>query len=1004
MTRFTRGQALRYIRKEIRNYEQKEVAELAHKLWIQRRRESEEVPPPNTLDSIRIAISRAESSDRALGIHVKRFVCEVLKVDQYFIEHFYTGEKELLEELTAWEAKKRKDEIFGKGPSERPPASAKLKRPPLDIDELARSSEDMSFAQRGPMGRALDEYAISSNETIVLHVYGTTGSGKSTYLHYWLQSKKAELQSRPVIAINLENKSGDQVHTRIEQYLSRYTAHDSGSAYDRILLQGRPIIVLDSIERFDTTSAIGAPHSQEIAISDLIRAAMRPDYSAFIILVSADDNMAEIADAIAILKTTAGAAWREIPFAGISMRDALKFLENKKVCRSDEERRSVVGHLHHNAALINAYAIVKTEDNFSLIDQPLNEKLRSENQVRVRIEGLAEIFDVLRQEKPYEYLVFAILASSHEGLSVDDVGTVSQALIECGWPWSDAIKVDPTANRDALRAAMKQCSEGALSHQIRFSTSPTSVRRVPEGAMKPRQEMFRTLHYLAKEAIQVTIRKSLPPHAVAFLHFAIAVVLSTRTPSGREHGYTPFVADIEYFHALIFHLLSMHDLQQGATGRPPTTIATALAAPISNARDPKLATQVLRGTLSLESSRGARETFLNSLYSDIMRKTLFREEHSTSRQLGHYERKLAMLSLFLTDRGTVTDADLEPRTELNAVNQRALLLDIVVCANHCGKLSIAHAAARTLTRKLESVRYSLREFTQVISDAYSSKDDRQIRELNSALNEHSNYLVAISTTYFRQGDLQTAYHLLEREISGIVEQADKQGVVFPATPELGRDRRDYIWGILVSYRRLVAKYGQICSAIGKKERAEAAYRVAARFELQRSPTAVPHRGESGRNYIRMLTTYGLETDKARDLLEANIKFSSDRQRFHEIIEWYVERAWLALLEKRAHEIADSLETITNLTNEHQLQVSYTALREIELLSLILQQRMGERTNRRDLDVLIQTLRRSGHKLLLLEALRYRNSISPRDASSAEVQQEIEQLIAHSGVNADWLRI
>lgn len=1007
MAKFTRGDALRFIRKIHRNLDQGELAGQARRLWLEVK-SKENLDQPPTEESLRMAISRAEKSNKQLAMLTKRFVCEVLRIDQYFIEHHYPGEKELLDELTAWEAKKRRDEIFGTAVAEPVGSASKLKRPPIDIEELAKSTDDMYFTQRGPVARALDEHVIAYGETVVLHVHGTTGSGKSTFLHHWFHSNKGSLHNRPVLAINLENKTGDYINQRIEKYLARFSSEAFENVLDGIMTFERPVIVLDSIESFDLGSAVGSTHSQQIAISDLIRNATRPDRTASIILVSASDKASGAQELIDDLKVAAGPSWHEVKFEGLAMRDALSFLADKKLSRSEEELRSVVEFLGSNAALINAYATVKDEDSFSLLDRSSAERMRSDDRVKDRVEDLASIFDILRKEQPYDYVVFVILACSHEGMIVDDIGTIYQTLLECGWPWTDEIAISASEGREIQRTVLKRCSEGELSHFVRSSASSTFVRRVPDGVAKQKHGMHRNLHYLAREAIQISFGKHLTFTAIAFVHYMGAILIAGRTPSGREQGYKPYVTDIEHFHALIFHLVSMFDLLRRADpGSFSFQPGASLEVLNAKARDQKLAAQLTLGSLSFESAKRFPKEFLDSLYGDIMRKTLSREEYSTSRQLGHYERKLVMLSLFLVDRDHSSSKDLEVREGLSEPNKKAILLDIVVCANHCGKLSIAHDAARSLARMLGESRHFLRDFRSVV-DIMAFGKDSEVRDRNILLNEYSNLMVAISTTYFREGEVRTAFEILDQQIGGALDEIGRTGLSSIAASDLARQRRSNMSGILVSYRRIIAKYGQVCSALGRVAEAEAAYAVAEALEQQRLPGDVAHRGESGRNYVRMLATYRRDREdteeKIRSVVDANIQFSTKKNRYHEIIEWYVERSWLALATNRAAEIKESLESITKLTNDHSLNVSYVALREIELLSLILDHKANDRINKKSIDALVQTLRRSGHKLLLLEALRYRRSIDPREAETSELQKEIDELIERTAIDIRWLRM
>lgn len=350
---------------------------------------------------------------------------------------------------------------------------------------------------------------------------------------------------------------------------------------------------------------------------------------------------------------------------------------------------------------------------------------------------------------------------------------------------------------------------------------------------------------------------------------------------------------------------------------------------------------------------------------------------------------------------------IEIRDGISPEYRKAILLDIIVCGNHCGKLSIAHHAIRALTRILGVARHPLRDFSQVVKTLVSGKEN-PIRELNASLNEYSKLMVAASTTYFREGDLRMAHQILEQQIGDTLYEIEKADVAIEPPADMNRQRRDHISGVLVSYRRIIAKYGQMCSALGKLTEAEAAYTVAEKIENQRLSGSVAHRGESGRNYVRMLATYR-QDDKGtmariHAIVDANISFSAERNRHHEVLEWYVERAWLALAANRSDQIKDSLDAITKLTNEHQLQVSYVALREIELLSLLLRHKLNGRANRRDLNALIQTLRRSRHKLLLLEALRCKQLIDAQESEAGTLNKEISDLLISSGANPKWLRV
>ena len=496
------------------------------------------------------------------------------------------------------------------------------------------------------------------------------------------------------------------------------------------------------------------------------------------------------------------------------------------------------------------------------------------------------------------------------------------------------------------------------------------------------------------------------------LHHVYSVLYAFRVPDGGNPGYTPRVHDAENYHNLIFHLHSLCRNSEllNSSDELPRLLAYEILDDDPKRSPSKIALECRDGSLSAVSACADAGKFLNVVFADVMRRTLASEQNVVSRQLGNFERKLAMLSLFVDCRDWSTAREIRAIPHLTEHNKKVALKEIAACANYCGKLAISHAVAGELVKFQNEARRAW-DHPETMIEGVLRTEGRQARGLLVApVNDFGEFLVVTATTYIREGRLEVAERWLAREFAPLQEYWGSDPQRLPSRREMRSELRADLNGVLVAQRRVAAKFAQVCACLGRVDAAIGAFHIAEIIEAQRDQDLSPHRGETGRSFVRLHYAFMGHQNNVRArilrVLEENLRHCESLRRYYEVIEWEIERARVSMRFSDLDQCADALANIERFSNEHDLSVSYVALREIEILKYRLCNTTGNGREVRiqDLQSLSASLRANNHRILLIEALNVIAS-GPYDGRSRQsAVHEIKELVAETMVAPQWVMV
>ncbi|RXH24070.1 hypothetical protein XH99_28680 [Bradyrhizobium nanningense] len=970
---FSFGRMLAYLRDDIRGLAQKELAARMCKDWEQRFATDPDPPQCPTANAMRTAISHAENNIRRLDGPKREVAAAVLQVPPLWFDNPAPNWPMFLKDLGDWLESQRANSV--PRPISSPTVEVKVtpKFSPM-LTALPAVHDRAVFKHKLQRLKDISQFVFGTSGPNVLLVSGPSGIGKSTLIHKWCQKEYNRIKDRGVLAIDCSSKGGESIANELAQYL-----HDSGipqvsANLSEIIARHPFVLILDAIEGLRRDDISGDPLSATLAIEPILARAFRLSANLKIILTYAPGLNANQLQFLNEIKVMAGnARFTELELDGLQPEDAADFMQLSGLSSSREVLRQVAIELEGNPTLLSAFIATSksgAELHDSQSDEPISARVQTLSLFGGRLMAGAstpskqDLFQKLvmqlKEASPEAFLGVAALASSHDGLTDVEI----RALLISLQKNSEFLAKAAIGELNSKKLSRLEFLGGPVSHLIQ---SNAHFRRSKRGAKladdSTTRQYKKSFHALARIEIANILSKILPVVAQLELHSEMAQLQFSMLRPSTDPNYVPNSPDIERYHAALFHLIRIYDLTEVGPRlrRKNVENVTELSLEVAPARVALLDPAV----------------FLDRVFKEVMMRKLGDEPRVIGRQLGHFERKLAMLSLFFESGSPASEGRLQPKQGLSPESLRALFLETAIVANYAGKLNIAHRAVANLIPLYAGTKFpKTTELRRTIDQSFNATDNaarRALRSLAGDVDSLTALLNVSATTYLREGHVEYALGLLDK-------RCDEVWMLFEVVADVLRNRerslsavqwslKNYLSGMLLGFRRIAAKLGQARLYSGDLIGARAAFDRALEIEKFRSDVA-KLRGETGRAYCRFLASAkeGEWQQKIASIIGDNLDHARNQKRSYEVIEWLIEQAHFESHYGDSSAARASLDEIGRLVDQEDIGLSYSAQKEIEIEEFRVRTLLGDPPSVQRLLASLESCRASSHVILTFEVL------------------------------------
>lgn len=965
---FTFGRMLEHLRDEVRRLSQGELAERMCAELNERTRDVANPPRRISQGAMRTAISLAEQNKRRLDGPKGEVAAHALRVPAIWFDNPARSWSAFLENLNVWLQNQLAETVQPRVLKEAPNPTGQprfLHR----IGSLPKSPDHAVFRHRGQAFQELNEAVFGRPGSAVYCLKGPLGIGKSTLLHHWCQRESHRLKERGVLAIHCIDKTGDDLLEELVEYYGHCGIKDPANSLPELIANSPMVLILDAIERFDRNDISGSNLSPQLFLEAILGPAFQQSANVKVIVTYSPEAVSGVPDILEFLNGLAGEArYREVELPGLHPDDAADYLSKSGLDVSKEILRKFSQEVEGNPALLSAFLA-----SVSRSDGPVAERVQylslfgkeavAPNAPTTRTEVFRELVARSRAHSPEVFTTLMILTACHDGFEPDELQQLISRLL---------------SNDEFLRASELERSETVLRMDFLGGPLAGLIRTTPRfkkpgstaviKAKGGKRSVVKSLHALARLEIANLLAEVVAPVARIIVHRELASYYFDLVPSSTHEGYIPNAVDIERYHNILHHLTSMYDIAATPVGDQPSK------------RLAKKATADVRGLkeeatdqFSTAAVLANPTAFLEGVFKDVMMLHLGNESRVIGRQLGHFERKLAMLGLFYKRTEAAGDGGLGVKDGLGQKSRRTLFYETAVVANYTGRLSIAHkavsgaigASSRTslpTAQQLEqAVRASLR----------GGQDADALRVLASDLDAYTALLNVSATTYCREGHISVAEKLLEGPFASTTQLfAPVHALVgsdSTGTSTAPRRVRSNLLGILLGLRRVASKLGQVKTYKNDLAAAAQAFDVALNLEHLRSATRVL-RGETGRAYCRFLLAS--QDDQVwlqvPELIRVNIEHSKAFKRHYEVLEWLIELVHFECQYGAIETAQAALTEIDELTKVQGVGLSFSAQKELEIERCRVDMRLGDQLRSDRLKAGLQSCKLSNHELLACE--------------------------------------
>jgi hypothetical protein len=974
---------------------QADFAKALYDHWSKVRKRDPSFPASSTEKALRTAISKVEREKMRFDAPTRQIAAEVLKIPRIWMDNPAPSWTVFLRDLTLYLEKQRLEDV----PKEEGLPQAAPFNPTFSfqISALPVTTERQVFTQRLPQLKDITSAALQGPGARLIVIRGPTGTGKSTLVHKWLQINKDAIRGRPICAIQCAGKSGDNVVKELVSYFESAGLSATPDNLGKLICTYEPLLVLDNVEQF---AHAPLPHHaiSPTVIAQHFREAFGADRNFCVIATWSDDiSPSTFAPSpIPELESLAGSErTHEFNVDNLRTEDAIKFLSKCGLEGSEETYRRIVNHLTSNPTLlemfIGSYKAASTNRTKHLDSVSLTpNSILSIEPNAGRKSTFQRLLQTIKQQNHHDFLLLQVLAFAHAPL---DTSAIERIIL----------KLDPSPQ-------VNHGSKGFLAGLSRFSpmllTSASTQTRNAHGATRSNSRGHSTqrksLNELAKRTLRDILVDDLGPELEIGVHIAFAEHFASIVPSDQSStNYEPNYTDIDHFHGLIHHLVQIYKLVRKieAPTKPNTTIQSRPTLTNPHASVSELTER--EGPLSLTSAQHNPNRFLNAIFENLMLRKIGGEDFVVTRQLGDFEKKLKMLTLFLDDVALTSHGDVQPIAELSDRNKRTLLIDVAISANYCGNLELAHRALTRVAPSYSTVSLptanDIVNAMQQASDTKGQPAQESLRELSSRIDDLSSYLNLIATVHSREGRLRFARDTLASRYQAtraVAEAIVPMVGALTLTAKQQRYRRIAIRGL----RRICAKFGQVASYLGDITTAKEAFSLAQALDGSLLGTNAVLRGDTGRAYVRLLlaTDPVNKKDATTAIVADNLEHAARMKRYYERVEWLVERARMHRITGNFGAAEASLKEISEIVDRDRTGLSFAVQKEIELESIRISMAQGHSVRRREVEALLQSCHRANHRLLVCDLLNISKAIAETPSERAHCQSQLQQALDETG--------
>lgn len=994
---FTFGRMLEHLRTEVRRLSQAELAERMCAELNERNRRLPNPPKSITTNAMRTSMSMAEQNKRRLDGPRSEVAAHVLRVPAIWFDNPAPTWTAFLTNLDAWLQQQLAETVQWRTPRE-PPVVTEPPRFFHKISSLPKAPDHAVFRQKALAYQELNQTVFGATGSAVYCLKGPLGIGKSTLLHNWCVRESHRLKDRGVLAIHCVDKTGDDLREEFIDYYKNCGIRDPASYLPDLLSNFPLVLVLDAIERFDRGDISGVNLSPQLLLEPILGPAFDRSANLKVVVTYSPEAVAGTPELLGFLRSLAGdTRYHEVELGGLHPDDGAEFLSKSGLNVSKEILRQLSEDVEGNPALLAAFIASASRSG-----EPVAERVQhlslfgkeaiAPNEPTVRTELFRELIVRVRNHSPEAFTALLLLTACHDGLEPDQLQHLVSKLL------ADAEFLEACKLERGGAGTRMDILGGPLAGLIRITPRVKNPGAVAAVKGKGKRPVVKSLHALARLEIDNLLPKFAEPVGRIIVHAAVVDHLFRLVPGQTDETYVPNTVDIERYHNILHHLTNMYDISASAGADKSVTQTANKSGRI--AQKPGEKSDEHFSTTAVQKDP---DLFLERVFSDVMMLHLGNESRVIGRQLGHFERKLAMLGLFYERTDAPGNSRLSVKSGLGQNSKRALFYETAVVANYTGRLTIAHKAVREAIET--SSRNGLPSARQLKAAVESSlrggKHSEALPLLTADLNNFTALLNVSATTYCREGHIDVAHRLLDRPFASAIKLIDDVRTLVTSTASgattAPRRVRSNLQGILLGLRRIASKLGQVLTYKNDLAAASAAYDAAMALEALRSGMRIL-RGETGRAYCRFLLAShdDLKRAEVSQLINNNITHSKALRRNYELVEWLIE---LVHFECRYGSTADAqivLAEIDELTTVRGVGLSFSAQKELEIERCRVDITIGDRPRSDRLKVGLRSCQLSGHELLACDT-QLLLSLSERSRDLQVFwQREAEEIMKRTG--------
>lgn len=930
------GQLVSHLRKTRALMAQPALAAEIRRIWLKYLEDPELKFGKNAplFETIRTALSEIENEKRKLRFPYTKLLAEVFEIPENIFSVPPKSFQSLNDRLEAYDNKRLNSKADNVISSEK----SLPKRRFFSPQGLPRLNPGAVFNSRDDLVERLNQALSGAGSKSVILLKGSSGVGKSSLMRRWFE-RHSNTKKFAGFCIPCADKTGESILGELAANL-RELGHPCGdlNEIEETLHKEGLIVVLDGLGPRMGGKLDFVASQRTHLIQFLIDFSSRQS-NAKIVLVYASD-LPNAGDLPSALSAAIGARILTLDVPPLNKSDGAQYLRNLNIVAGSPILERISYSLGGNPTDIFAFS------------QSIPSSKRSEPEYIERIsfaiadvdrdddeDKILQIFNdyvkKLLDDEPYQGLLLLVLASVRESILLDTCDIIINTI-------ANAPRLRPHFLGSATPIHASLLAKSTIGNLLRQSSGRVELHARPR----------RLIARLVDRYISAELRALIHLMAARVLWIGLPRSPETKLSSGGQK-YKPQETDVTALHDLIFHLMEIYEI---------------FSAPEEQSRNTKSSMNVLHALeLPVPVDRSSVPWFdpaalIEFAYNDVLLKGLSDERHVITRQLGDYEQKLSIMSMFLaepTDGASLVN----PKPQLSIKSQRQLTTDVSICALRSGRLSLAARAAGA---------HASQAFLDLAGDQWGALERAVLDDTHAGLSDaaqnlqlRSEILSTYATVLVRQGRLAGAQALLDGDVAALTASRPtiKVGMSREHPTRLIGRPREHLVGCVIAARRIVAKAAQIAFLQGDQKRSFEMFEKALEIEGWRTSPVL--RGETGRTYCRAILGNAQMLNTAGIIIQDNLEFCKGLERYYEVLEWRIEEMCQARVANDQGAWVAAVSEAESLVKSRRIGLSFFAYWDLELEKIRGSTVFGSRARNhiRILESGISNLQDSGHRLL-----------------------------------------